>query len=732
MTAAAARVYSVGMRNLADTPRAWRWFPGPLFFLFCLAAVCAQDTDRLRSWDDYHTIMWVGDTAYRQPGKLPLFFQRLREMGVNTAMVYGEGEAQPLLENRFPYYVENMINRGLCLKFNSNVRDWDKFVTGWAQSGRPEAGLARDYCLDDPQWLEWARQQMQKLVRKHRGHEPLAYNIRDELSTTISANPFDYDYNPIALAKFREWLRTQYPSPAALNAQWQTRFDSWEEVKPFTTDQIKNRMASGEALPRGRPDWQQVQALKFDPAAARQAPTAWNFAPWADFRTYMDLSLARALDQLRQAARELDPRTPVGIEGTQMPDAFGGYDLWRLSQALDWVEPYDVGNAREIFGSFMPARPLLTTVFESDTAHARRRLWHLLLEGDRGCIVWWSEDCIDWKNPDYPLTAKAKALAPALNEMTSPLARLFLRARRERDPILVHYSQPSVQVDWLLESTVDGSTWLRRFSSFEAEHNRQAVVRDSWLKAFQDAGYSPQFISSEQIEKGLLRKPGNAVLVFPSSWALSDKEAVEIGAFLQNSPAQAAWRAAFCDGTPGLFDAHGTLRRRSPLEALFPLAPAGSARCIAPQSGGGETPAPADIARYALERLKTGPVPAWPDWLGIRLSAMPPEIRLPAAARTRIHRFSVRRGRLTAFERNIDYHTSEELKPAGGNEALEKPVELEAALAQPAHVYDLRAQKYLGRTDRIRFQLDPWQPALFALTEEKLPPESIVASLSAD
>lgn len=720
------------MGDFSDTLRVWRWLAGCLFVLFGTAAGCGEDTGGVRPWEDYHTIMWIGDTAYQQPAKLPRFFERLREMGVNTAMVYGDGEARPLVENRFPYYVENMVNRGLCLKFNSRVADWDKFVTEWAQSGRPEAALVRDYCLDDPQWRQWAREQMGKLALKHRAHEPLAYNIRDELSTTLSANPFDYDYNPLALGKFREWLKTQYSGLAALNAQWETRFNSWEEVKPFTTDQIKNRMASGEALPRGKPDWQGLQALKFDAAAARQSRTAWNFAPWADFRTYMDLSLAGALDELRQAARQADPRTPVGIEGTQMPDAFGGYDLWRLSQALDWVEPYDVGNAREIFGSFMPGKPLLATVFESDTAHARRRLWHLLLEGDRGCIIWWSEDCIDWKNPDYPLTSKAKALAPALSEMTSPLARLFLRARRERDPVYIHYSQPSVQVDWLLESTVDGSTWPRRFSSYEGDHNLQAVVRDGWLKAFQDAGYSPQFLSSEQIENGVLRKAGSAVLVFPRSWALADKEALEIRAFLDDSPARSPLRAAFCDATPGLFDAHGTLRERGPLEALFPLALGASARCVAPRSQVEQTWAPAEIPRYAAERLKAEPAATVPDWIGKCLKGMPPEIRLSAAARTRIYRFSVGGGQLAAFERNIDYHVTEELKQAGGNEALEKPVELEAALARPAHVYDLRAQTYLGHTDRIRFRLDPWQPALFALTPEKLPAESIIAALSGD
>src|SRR5205807_2318763 len=168
-------------------------------------------------------------------------------------------------------------------------------------------------------------------------------------------------------------------------------------------------------------------------------------------------------------------------------------------QVLDWIEPYDIGNAREIFGSFMTNKPILTTVFESDTKHASRRLWHLLLEGDRGCIVWWSEDCIDWKTEDYQLTPKAKALAPVLKEVTSRLAELFLRATREYDPIYFLYSQPSIQVDWLQESTIDGSTWLRRFSSYEAEHNQVVRTRDGWLKMFQDTGYSPRFVTGDQL-----------------------------------------------------------------------------------------------------------------------------------------------------------------------------------------------------------------------------------------
>jgi hypothetical protein len=73
---------------------------------------------------------------------------------------------------------------------------------------------------------------------------------------------------------------------------------------------------------------------------------------------------------------------------------------------------------------------------------------------------------------------------------------------------------------------------------------------------------------------------------------------------------------------------------------------------------------------------------------------------------------------------------SEDLKQAGGNEALEKPVEIEAVLPRASHIVDLRGEKYLGHSDRLHFTLDPWKPSLFAITDEKLPTETIVATLA--
>ena len=621
-----------------------------------------MQTTPLEPSDQNTTILWVGGSEAKRPEKFGLFVQRLKDMGINTGMVTGDADPSRWVKAGMPYYVENVVNRGLCLKYSSTVTDWDKFVTQWVKDGRPESAFVRDYCLDDPAWRQEAQKKMRQAVAVHKTNRPPLYDIRDELSTTISANPFDYDFAPKSLASFREWLKTQYTNLAALNAQWQTSFASWDAVVPFSTDKVKNRMGGGGAEPKGKPDWGEVQAIKFNPQAARKDPTRWNFAPWCDFRTYMDSVLTRALSDIRAAAKATDPNAKVGIEGTQMPSAFGGYDLARLATALDWVEPYDIGSAREIFGSFMPGKPMLTTVGEQDARAAQRRLWHLSLLGDTGCIIWWSEDCLDFSKDDWPLTKRAQALAPILKELQGPLATRFRRATRTADPIYLHYSQPSIQVAWLLESTVDGSTWHRRFSSYEATHNQHTKVRAAWLAALHELGYTPQFTAD------LASLPASATVILPHSYALTDSERRALPRF----------KTVLSSGPVGVFDGHGKL-----FEGTFPQT-------------------------RVLEQPPTA------DELA-RLLPMSPSVRVRPSDHVRVHRYASGNDRLLAFERNVAYQMSESLQQAGGNEALEKPIEVVATLDKPGLVTDLRTGKSLGRTATLRFTLDPWKPSLFSV-----------------
>lgn len=686
----------------------------------------------LRPWNDYRTILWMSGAMEKHRDRQALIFERLRELGINTAMTGRDGDPRPFIEAGFGYYVENVVNKGLCLKFNSSVTNWSGFIDEWMKT-RDEKAFVRDYCLDDPAWRESVFDVMRKAAGHHAPFAPLAYDLRDELSVTISANPFDYDFSPPALAGFRGWLRTQYATLERLNERWETDFPSWEAVRPFSTDRIKARMATGARMPAAPPDWNALKKLKFDPVEAAKTPTRWNFSPWCDHRTYMDISLARTLDDLRTEARKHDSHTPVGIEGAQMAHAFGGYDLWRLSQAVDWMEPYDVCNSREILGSFMPGKPLLSTVFEKETPAAQRRLWHLLLLGDRGCIIWWSEDVIDWTRADLPLSDKGRALAPVLKQMTSPLANLFLLAEKQYDPIAIHYSQPSIQVAWLLESTVDGKTWPRRFSSFEATHNRQAQVRNGALKVLQDNGWTPRFLADEQIAAGALEAHQIKIVVTAGDWAVGNRVDTAIQHWAQRAGGKGGW-VLLQTGAYGLFNEHGrfkgTQTPRNPLDNA-PVDPPTVLVFAADSPAGIEMPG--NMMQYPANRLEGTVEPALSREIAEMMArrGARPAVRTPASARVLIHRYKLGGARLVAFERNIEWKMSEDLKQAGGNQELEKPDTFAADWDEAAEVVDLWTGKRLGRTNRIEVHLDPWKPALFALLPAPLEGDVVEALLKA-
>ena len=108
----------------------------------------------------------------------------------------------------------------------------------------------------------------------------------------------------------------------------------------------------------------------------------------------------------------------------------------------------------------------------------------------------------------------------------------------------------------------------------------------------------------------------------------------------------------------------------------------------------------------------------------LRRAGITPPIRVPAEARVRVHRFTLGKARLLAFERNIDYKMSEDLKQAGGNAELQKPVTFTAAWDGDREVVDLRTGKSLGKGHEIEVHLDPWQPSLYALLPQ--PPQGDV------
>ena len=497
----------------------------------CLLVVstgCSSEREPAPLSKDYNVIMWALGGI---PENQDLYFQRLHDLHVTAIHVHPGESPDAALAHGIGFYLEN-IHRIAFLHERQPIyqADWDRYTRT-----HDKQYLVRKPCLHDPKYLASAKEDIQSKIRGFAEKKPLLYDLGDECSITSFASPMDYCFAEHTLAAFRRWLREQYGSLEALNREWGTSFPSWDDVVPMTTYEMKDREKTGSE----------------------------NYAPWADHRTFMDITFAESWRKFREWVREIDPVTPVGLEGLQMPAAFGGYDLWRLSRVLDWIEPYDIGESHAIFRSFMPGAPIYATLFEHDPSAASRRLWHLLLNGDHGVIIWAASEWFDFSTPNLKPQPWVAGMAELFAELRGPAAQAIMHAKRDRAPIAIHYSHPSIQAGWMLDSREDGDTWPRRFSSYEAVHSRITRVRSGWCRLLEDLGYDYDFVSTQQILDGKLAKRGYKALILPESLAIGDGEAAAIERYAQSGG------AVIADFLPGVFDEHAKRREGGALDSFF-------------------------------------------------------------------------------------------------------------------------------------------------------------------
>ena len=206
---------------------------------------------------------------------------------------------------------------------------------------------------------------------------------------------------------------------------------------------------------------------------------------------------------------------------------------------------------------------------------------------------------------------------------------------------------------------------------------------------------------------------------------MSDAERDAVRAFAKREN-----RAVIADGPHGLFDEHGTLRANFEWPAGDSLEAVRVTTGMNPGEKAFEE-ASASLRDYPVNRLKADFDPAPLEAIRQLLAecGVRPAVSVPAQSRVRVHRFKVRdKARLIAFERNVEYKMREELAQVGGNEQLEKPTAFIAKLQQPGFVINLRTGEKVGLVAEFKVQLDPWQPALFAVWAEE-PKGDVMAEL---
>ena len=459
------------------------------------------------SWFDYVPILWGGDN--RLPD-LVAYNTALRKMYICGGMNYAQADPEGLEKARMPFYCTNLCNQ-LYIRNKPGAKVRDEF-----KKTRSREACVRNPSLEDPKTDADERGKAEAVAKRCMKLKPLGYDLRDEGTYTISsASPHDFDFSPVSLAAFRKWLRAKYTTLEALNTEWDTKFATWDEVLPLMSDEI--------------------QAREFKKIAKA------NFAPWADHREYNDDTMQAAVSRYRDAIHAIDPGSPVGYSGTQMPSAWGGFDFWKIGNSIGWIEHYDCNGSRELIRSFLPFRyPAIAAIPFENVDASLRKLWYLVLHGDSGGLVWpyagndtGKTLLLEVKDGQVTLTPKGENLKAIFREARQGVPCLLRRAAPALDPVGVLHSQASLRADWNFEVKRDGKSWYNRYASYEGGHNYAAAGREGLYKLIEDVGLQYRCYASDQVAGGELLKRGVKLFIIPRGLALSKKEIEGLTAFVE-------------------------------------------------------------------------------------------------------------------------------------------------------------------------------------------------------
>jgi hypothetical protein len=640
---------------------------------------------KVKPWVDYQIIMWQWRTAAQ--------YRALSRIGVtaSTAHVpdrdepeYGlEQEIAPMLQSDLRWYVEN-----IATDFYSAYHRWfpDRPVNWrflavrklYRENPADPAAFVRDPSLSDPRWLERIRTRLKRTVKAQAAYRPLYYNLGDETGIADLSSFWDFDRSAVSLAGFRQWLRGQYSTLAALNQQWGEHFAHWNDIEPMTTAR-----------------------------AMRQ--TDGNFSAWADFRAWMDVAFARALKAGTDAVHATDPTALAAIEGGQIPGT-GGYDYAELARAVDVIELNDEGDNMEIVRSLNPALVTLTTSVEAGPNDARET-WRELFRGTRGVVLWDAQSA--FVNEDGTLGARGIAAAPLFSELAGGLGALLIGSKRHTDPIAMLYSPASLRTRWMLDNQPLGDAWSRRETGAETEDNALRASINRFARAIEHMGLQHRFIATAELLDGSLQRDGYRVLILPQVIALSSAEAAAIRRFVKSGG------TVIADGEPGQYDQHS---RRSPhpeLTDLFASAPATST------SGQGKA--------LRLAGAQAGHLVGADRALMQSLAAIFAEAGVKSAYAIsgpagehidNVETYQFTNGDVTIIALLGDMPAADGVVPAAAQDIV-------LHLPRQAYVYDLRAHELLQHNDRVSMRLAPLQPRILAVSDRPLPAPTVSAPAQA-
>jgi hypothetical protein len=380
--------------------------------------------------------------------------------------------------------------------------------------------LVRKPCLSEQEFLQRTIDTFAALGAEQRKHSLRFYWLGDEQSITgYGGAPIDFCFSQDCLREFRHFLKQKYADLDAVNREWECNFATWDEVVPFTKEEI----------------WEN---------------NSKNVAGWADHLEFMDGRLENIVRLCAQAARKNDPAAEFSISGTQAPTAYGGMDWWRQMKVFDGLMNYPyVGGQHELQRSFRPDAKFIPWEFgyRSRGGIMGYKIWRTLFTGCRGIMGFSYPSLV---NPDWSLSKGMADSLPHFQILTTGVGKHYINNLRPEADIAVLYSQASIRAAFI-----------------EKRRDEHRLLREKLIFLLRHIGVSFDFISYEQLTGGILKQKPYQTLILPDSTALSDEEITAIANFAGSG------RKIIAIGRPGIRQQNCRPRQNNPLIELLRASP---------------------------------------------------------------------------------------------------------------------------------------------------------------
>lgn len=460
-------------------------------------------------WDDYIYGLEVGagSVNYYQT----YWLEELRKNGVNllkTSRMAGLGNLGYCVESGMKIADTSRILDTFLL--HGKQQEYQQLKTNYFKTGDLKY-LIRPVCFNDPEYRGEVKKRIELVVGLMKGYGALDYTLTDELSITHFSDAYDFCFCKNCIKSFREWVKPQYKNLDELNQSYGTNFASWDEVRPVT---------------------------------AKEAREKGKWSGWADHRRFNEEFLAEFVRWIRNEIRKIQPDATISLSGTQIPGSYNGHDVWLRTQIFDNLWSYGAGNQIIMHHSFNSSlKQLPWGGYGSSGASLKHKLWENVFEGGYGNCFWWFPINLD---PDFTTNPCSASWNEAVKDLLKGIGKTIFTSVFEDNGVAIYYSQSSIHASYALDAS----------STLDAD-------REAWVEVLKRNQISPSFISYGQVEQGRLIYPQVKVLILPYTISLSEKESDAMKKFV------ASGGTIIGDMQTGIMDQHCRPYKKGLLDEVF-------------------------------------------------------------------------------------------------------------------------------------------------------------------